>query len=78
MKKMPNEVAQWVRAHKGWRTPRHDAGMFESYSTSRASCCWGQPIGGITTGNYKVAACQPSPRKSGDLGAFLFDYIKIA
>ena len=72
---IPPEVAAWVESHKGSRTPEYVEGKFESWSQSKTSACWGQPLGGIVVGKYRVAVCQPTPRGKGDPAPFWFDFI---
>ena len=74
---IPTEVTDWVNSHKGSRVPLHCAGQFQSWANSKTCSCWGQPAGGTVVGNYKVAVCQPSPRKKGDIAPFWFDFEPI-
>ncbi len=72
---IPPEVTAWVESHKGSRVPEYCAGHFQSWSQSKTSACWGQPLGGFKVGDYKVAVCQPTPRTRGGIAPFWFDFI---
>lgn len=74
---IPPEVAAWVDSHKGSRVPLYSEGSFDDFAYSKTSACWGQPLGGTHIGLYKIAVCQPSPRRKDDPAAFLFDFIKV-
>lgn len=73
----PNPIVrQWLKEHAGYRIPSRAEGYFENYSTSRTSCCWGTPLGGIKLdGGIKIAVCQPSAQHKGDPLMLYYDYI---
>lgn len=72
--KHPQEITDWLKSHKGFRTPVHAPGDFKTFATSKTAACWGNPSGGIKVGSYRLAVCQPSPRAKGDAAVMFYDY----
>lgn len=74
--KIPKEIKNWLKSHKGHRKPVHADGFFNNYAYSRTSACWGQPQGGFIIGEYKIAICQPSTT-AGGIPVMFYDFIKV-
>lgn len=72
--KIPQEVKDWVKTHKGSKSDYHAEGMFQQYRDSKSSMCWGN--NGIETKNYFIATCQPSPSFPSYKAFFYYDFQK--